>query len=105
MVRRGWTVLDVLSGWIQVLRVPRPKSVQWPSAKEGNSSVTGQRRGRWRQVPPPRQQNVDQEGKSFRRLAPRMNPDSNREAAHIKIGKLEKAFEAMGILLAQLSII
>ena len=95
MVRRGWTALDAPSGWIQVLRGPRPKSVQWPSAKEGNSSDAVQPQGRWRQVPPPRQQNVDQEGKSFRRLVPRMNPDSNREAARVKIGKLEKALEAM----------
>ena len=53
----------------------------------------------------PRHQNVDQEWKSFRRQVPRMNPDSNREAGRIKIGKLEKALEAMWIQKAQLSII
>ena len=32
MVRKGWQSMDVPSGWIQVLRGPRPKSVQWPLA-------------------------------------------------------------------------
>ena len=33
MPRRGWSQLEVPSGWIQVLRGPRPKSVQWPSQR------------------------------------------------------------------------
>ena len=39
MVRRGWTALDVASGWIQVLRGPRPPSQQWPSSKRRVTSV------------------------------------------------------------------
>ena len=49
MPRRGWSHLEVPSGWIQVLRGPRPKSVQSPLAKERNLSDVPQPRGRWRQ--------------------------------------------------------
>ena len=38
-VRRVWTALDVPSGWIQVLRGPRPLSQQWPSSKRRATSV------------------------------------------------------------------
>ena len=34
MPRRGWQQLDVPSGWVRVLRGPRPKSEQWPAANE-----------------------------------------------------------------------
>ena len=36
MVRRGWSHVEVPNGWVQLIREPRPKSVQWPRAsKEG----------------------------------------------------------------------
>ena len=47
---KGWQSMDVPSGWIQVLRRPRPKSVQWPLAKD--RLQTGPQEGvsgRWRQ--------------------------------------------------------
>ena len=50
----------------------RPKSMQWPPAKERNSSDP-QPRGRWRQPQPSHQVHVEQEVKSFRRLVPRVN--------------------------------
>ena len=34
MPRRGWNQVEVPSGWIQVLRGPRPKSVLWASAEK-----------------------------------------------------------------------
>ena len=41
MPRRGWQQLDVPSGWVRVLRGPRPKSEQWPRANE-HKEVTQQ---------------------------------------------------------------
>ena len=46
MPRRGWQQLDVPSGWVRVLRGPRPKSEQWPNARE-KKEVT-QHTNRWR---------------------------------------------------------
>ena len=34
MVREGWTQVEVPNGWVQIIRGPRPKSVQWPRASE-----------------------------------------------------------------------
>ena len=54
---RGWTQMDVPSGWIQVLRGPRPKAERWPNAKppmEGgrrfshNHLASGRSEGRMR---------------------------------------------------------
>ena len=49
MVRKGWTCLDVPSGWVQVLRGSRPPSQQWRSAKRRTTSIAetvGQRQQR-----------------------------------------------------------
>ena len=32
MVRKGWTRIEVPEGWTQLIRGPRPPSVQWPRA-------------------------------------------------------------------------
>ena len=32
MVRKGWTKIEVPEGWQQIIRGPRPSSVQWPRA-------------------------------------------------------------------------
>ena len=34
MVRRGWTQIEVLAGWTQMIRGRRLPSVQWPSARQ-----------------------------------------------------------------------
>ena len=39
MPRRGWQAMDVPTGWVQVLRGPRPPSQKWPSAKSGSFPV------------------------------------------------------------------
>ena len=85
-------MVDVPSGWIQVLRGPRPKSVQWPLAKD--RLQPGPQEGvseRWRQ---PKSANGAQPGGSRQRI----NPDVAREMAHTKVSRLEKALEAMGDL-------
>ena len=91
MVRKGWQSMDVPSGWIQVLRGPRPKSVQWPLAKDRVQPAQVGVSGRWRQP---------QSAKGAPPVGPRprMNPDIAREMAHTKVSRLEKALEAMGDL-------
>ena len=36
MVRRGWSTVEVPSGWLQVIRGPRPPAARWPSAHKGS---------------------------------------------------------------------
>ena len=75
MARKGWQSMDVPSGWIQVLRGPRPKSVQWPVAKDRHQ--TGPQEGvsgRWRQ-------SKSAKGASQVGLRSRINPDVAREIA------------------------
>ena len=72
MPRRGWSHLEVPSGWIQVLRGPRPRSRAMAFGKERSSSDAPQPRGRWRQPqqlkggPVPRPANPDEAVKAAR---------------------------------------
>ena len=34
MVRRGWSTVEVPSGWLQVIRGPKPPAVRWPPANK-----------------------------------------------------------------------
>ena len=34
MVRKGWTQVEVPNGWVQLIRGPRQRSVQWPRASK-----------------------------------------------------------------------
>ena len=84
MPRRGWSTMDVPTGWVQVLRGPRPPSQKWLSVP--------------RPVPQ-RQNQVPRSGghvQSNRVQPTRVNPDASRELARAKIAKLEKALEVMG---------
>ena len=40
MVRKGWRQPDVPTGWVQILRGPRPKSEKWPVASPKLQSPT-----------------------------------------------------------------
>ena len=81
MVWKGWTQVEVLSGWVQILRGPRPKSEQWP--KQSKSISKGKGRGQQRQfsVSPPQT---------------RHDPDSVMSNARSRIAKLEAAMVAVG---------
>ena len=66
MLRKGWSSVQVPDGWLQVIRGPRPKSVQWPvqsrlptSAQSPGTPPPPFPRGRWRSGDPPnrREQN------------------------------------------------
>ena len=59
MPHRGWTAMEVPSGWYEVIRGLRPPSVRWPqahlqppfgqqSARRGKVNFQEGRRGRWR---------------------------------------------------------
>ena len=94
MPRRGWQALDTPSGWYEVIRGPRPRSVQWPLAKPvqvRQSQVTPGRQRRWewggssRTRGPPQQSSV-----------PRLDPDERCAAAQTKVQSLEAALAAFG---------
>ena len=77
--------MEVPSGWIQVIRGPRPKAERWPMAKKGVPHVSAATpvphrptTGRWRQSSGPR------------------DPEGQLMAARDKVVRLEKAIEAMG---------
>ena len=81
MGRRRWTALDMPSGWIQVLRGPRP-----PSSRPAVQIAQ-----------PPRQTRSGKGVPQVPRAPPvRVSPDESREAARIKVAKLEKALGVMG---------
>ena len=50
MPRRGWSSLPVPDGWFEVIRGPRPPSVQWPHQQKGKDKgvALSAPRGRWR---------------------------------------------------------
>ena len=84
MPRRGWTAMDIPSGWVQVLRGPRPKSEKWPVASSGRQPTFNQQAPTRGRQPAPRS-NV---------RAP--NPDAALEHARSKVSSLEAALTAMG---------
>ena len=38
MVRRGWSAIPAPSGWYEIIRGPRPPSVQWPKKGKGKGN-------------------------------------------------------------------
>lgn len=46
MPRRGWTALETPSGWFEVIRGPRPPSVQWPVVSLGKGQGKGKGKGK-----------------------------------------------------------
>ena len=53
MPRRGWSAVPTPAGWFEVIRGPRPLSVQWPlgkgKGKKEDVSVQSVPHGRWQQ--------------------------------------------------------
>ena len=85
MPRRVWSKVDVPSGWVQILRGPRPKSEQW-------SRVTVPPHQSSASLKPP----VSVRQPIARSAKEKVSPDVLRDAARTKIQKLEKALEVMG---------
>ena len=76
--------MDIPSGWVQVLRGPRPKSEKWPVASSGRKQPTFNQQEPTRRQPAPRS-NV---------RAP--DPDAALVHARSKVSSLEAALTAMG---------
>ena len=78
MPRKGWQSVDVPSGWVQIIRGPRPEAATWP--RRGETPQPAQRRQS--NVPFPRQEPVD--------------PDTALASARLLVTKLERAMEVVG---------
>ena len=85
MVRKGWSSLDVPSGWVQIIRGPRPPSQRWPKSSEQKPTI-----GRWQN-----HQNQEAKVPTMPRQV-RVGPSAARDLAKNKIVQLERALEAMG---------
>ena len=80
MVRKGWSQVEVPNGWVQLIRGPRPKSVQWPRAtKEGKP----------KQVIPQRQLRTP--------TASCRSPEEVAEQARKRVGQLQVAMHALDL--------
>ena len=78
MVRKGWTKMDVPDGWVQSIRGPGPRSVQWPSAGRQEVPMRGQSAVSKPQEKVPKQP------------TPKGNPVES------KIGRIEAALKVLG---------
>ena len=104
MVRRGWSVMEVPDGWVQVLRGPRPPAVRWPKAeKVSKESSAVQQRERqsgpkWGGRPVPVQQSSGGPSGRWRvgSEPQRVSPDAVRQAARDRVAKLQQALEVLG---------
>ena len=97
MVRRGWTHVEVPSGWVQVLRGPRPPSVQWPSAKGVSNSKFQERRSS--AAPPVGKGSGNGAPRHKERDVtplPRRTPEMNRKAAVAKIARIQASIAVLG---------
>ena len=79
MVRRGWSHVEIPNGWVQLIRGPRPKSVQWlrPS-KEGKP-----------------QQQVRQQVRPSRPVGSSRNLEEVVEQARKRVGQLQTAIQVL----------
>ena len=84
MVRRGWSQVDIPSGWVQILRGPRPRSEKGPPAT-ARPTVANTVTGRGRQPGPKRSATGERPS----------DPDSAMSAARQKVTSLEAALNVM----------
>ena len=77
LCKPGWSQVEVPNGWVQLIRGPRPKSVQWPRAKEGKP----------KQVVPQRQLRTP--------TASSRSPEEVAEQARKRVGQLQVAMHAL----------
>ena len=92
MPRRGWSSLPTPSGWYEVVRGPRPQSVQWPRRQQWYSS--NQWSGQWPAVSESRRTPIRR--RWHRNNVPRLNPDEAKAAARTRVDRLETALAALG---------
>ena len=98
MGRRGWQHVDVPSGWIQVIRGPRPNSVVWPKARpQGVRSDPPQRTAQPQQFRQSAAQFV-QKSKvgGIPAVRERKTPDTIRSEASMRVSRLQAAINSLG---------
>ena len=86
MVRKGWTHVEVPNGWVQHIRGPRPKAVQWPGASKSTDGKSQQ------------QQPGGQPSKGAKDPQPErvpLHPDERMARARVRVGQLESAIKAL----------
>ena len=94
MPRTGWSSLPVPDGWFEVIRGPRPPSVQWPRQEKGKgkgAAPSPAPRGRWRNSVRGTSAVVQ-----TRRDQPRLTPEEALTAPRERVQKLERALEVLG---------
>ena len=89
MVRRGWKSFDVPTGWVQIVRGPRPKSEKWPRAGQQFRQPAQQSQPQPAAVRPPQSQ-----GKTSG-MRPFQDPSAKVAEAKERVLKLETALAAM----------
>ena len=100
MPRRGWSQLDVPSGWVQIIRGPRPRSVQWPRAPAPQRpQQRGQRQGSPKEVQQPRQSVQTGSGVVPSGVVPSLLPSHSPETVAVEAAAEVKQLEtAIGVL-------
>ena len=88
MPRRGWQQMDVPTGWVRVIRGPRPPSEKWPAARP--VSVGRWRSGQQSKPSPPKSASRPQE------FEPSRTPEVAVADAIGEVKKLEAAIAALG---------
>ena len=87
MGRKGWSQMEVPSGWLQVIRGPRPRSQRWPSAKMNADGPAGSSRAL---------ETVQGCHRESTGPKPRSSPDAAREIAQSSVTRFRESFGAMG---------
>ena len=96
MPRKGWQSVDVPSGWVQIIRGPRPKAATWPRRGETPQPVQSrQRRQSNVPFPPAQSRQRRQSNVPFPRQEP-VDPDTALANARSRVTKLERAMEVVG---------
>ena len=91
MVRKGWTHVEVPNGWVQIIRGPRPKSVQWPRAHDRKPQQPQRHVGGQRQATEVPKKDSRQVG-----VGQALYIQTERIArARVRVGQLESALKAL----------
>ena len=89
MTRRGWRQIDVPTGWVKVIRGPRPQSVEWPKVSQQSRQP-----GNIRQPAAPPAPKGNSKPSPPERV--RRTPDDNRAAALAKIARIQASIQVLG---------
>ena len=86
--RSGWSTVDVPTGWVQVLRGPRPHSETWPTVQKAV--------GRWRKEKPSKSTPPKPGSVPTAEYKPSRAPEVAVADAVAEVKRLEAAIEVLG---------